>query len=762
MRLTSPLEPTYYADRGLNPAGLAYFPLLGLGMLSFILNYKHRSWHRLLPWLVLAVLSCLQVRVIPFFAIVAGPSLACNLQELGADLRKKSGASEADAAPVSFGFLLAALGLLIAAWPGWLQAPPFEPRRWGIDLPPSLERGAVAAGQWHEAGRRQPHRRGLHLSAPSLHTFAWFCPQDHGLLDEALSSAVLGGRDSSEHRDTALRDANVDHVIVYDPDRGRLFAALERLLEQPDQWPLIYLEGDLAIFGWNNPLSPSPGAEDPVGGRGLDLDRLAFQPSREQQAPRKRPDQELQARHWWEAFWKPAPPRPIERDEAMLCLLHAESLRRSAPQRRLLAWESSQLAGLVGAAGGWTGPAPLLDADLRLVLLRPPLPETNTEKAALPPRSRAVLEAQQWYALSQDDTPPALLYLAIRAARRALAVDPYDDRSYLVLGRSYLRLLHATRERAWGQRVPELVQLRRVQAAAALYRAVVLNPALAQAHLSLGGLYQEVGYFDLALRHLTAFQKLSRKAEESISEPERQHSFEERLGQLAELVAERESAYAAEAVRMSVLDRAVLAFEKGLGGKALQQLLDSDVSAFGPKGMVMELELLLRTGRVTELLKWISPDQKSALGAPTYHWLRTQALAASGDYVAAEEECTHLASAGLEPEPWPPRILIAFLAGQSVLNEQPSGASVAHMPLFAFEQTFLPNRALSAAKRLRQEANSNVFRGLLALEQGDFEEAEVAFRLALALWRDDAAAASGAGLDFKDRPIAEGCLHWLE
>jgi tetratricopeptide (TPR) repeat protein len=762
LRVTSPFERSYYADLGLNPAGLAYFPLLGLGVLSFILNFRYWSWSRFLPWLALAVLSALQARVIPFFAVIAGPVLACNLQEFGSRWKSNSREGDAERAPGSIGFVLAALCLLVVAWPGWLQAPPFEPRRWGIDLPPSLERGALATRQRHEAGRLQAQRRGLHLTAPSVHAFAWFCPEDHGLLDEPLAAEVLGGLDSPERRDDALRRAKVDHVIVYDTDRGRLFAALERLLEQPDQWPLLYLEGDLAVFGWDDPASPARATESPSEGNALDVNRLAFHPTPEMQAPRKRPALEPRARRWWEAFWKPAPRRSIARDEAMLYLLHAEALRRSAPQRRLAAWEGSQLAGLLGAAAGWMGPAPLQDADLRVVLFRPPLPETTTERATLHPLSRVVLQAQQWYALMQDDTPPALLYLAIRAARRALAVDPHDGRAHLILGRSYLRLLHATRERAWGQRVPELVQLRRVQAAAALYRAVALNPTLAQAHLSLGGLYQEMGYFDLALRHLTAFQKLSRKAGESLPDDDRQHSFDERLGQLAELVAERESSYAAEAVRMSIVDRAVLAFEKGLAGKALQQLLDSDVSYFGTKGMIMELELLLRTGRVTDLLERISPEQKSALGAPTYHWLRTQALAAAGDYLPAEEECAQLASAGLETEPLPPRELIALLAGQAVLNEQPSGASVANLPLFVFEQTLLPGRALPSAKRLRQEANSNVFRGLLALEQGDVEEAEVAFRLALALWQDDAAAASGAGMDFKDRPIAEGCLRWLE
>jgi hypothetical protein len=48
--------------------------------------------------------------------------------------------------------------------------------------------------------------------------------------------------------------------------------------------------------------------------------------------------------------------------------------------------------------------------------------------------------------------------------------------------------------------------------------------------------------------------------------------------------------------------------------------------------------------------------------------------------------------------------------------------------------------------------NSNLWgpglEGLLALEEGEVDEARRCFRLALALWKDKATAAAGAGLDF--------------
>jgi hypothetical protein len=63
---------------------------------------------------------------------------------------------------------------------------------------------------------------------------------------------------------------------------------------------------------------------------------------------------------------------------------------------------------------------------------------------------------------------------------------------------------------------------------------------------------------------------------------------------------------------------------------------------------------------------------------------------------------------------------------------------------------------------LRWEADARVLGGLLALEQGDTDEADVSFRLALAVWADEAAAAAGAGLDFAARPLAQSYLRRLE
>src|SRR5262245_46293754 len=55
-RVLSPFEPAYFATLGLTPAVLAYYPLLVLGLVSFVLNRRGWSWERFLPWLALAAL----------------------------------------------------------------------------------------------------------------------------------------------------------------------------------------------------------------------------------------------------------------------------------------------------------------------------------------------------------------------------------------------------------------------------------------------------------------------------------------------------------------------------------------------------------------------------------------------------------------------------------------------------------------------------------------------------------------------------------
>jgi hypothetical protein len=373
----------------------------------------------------------------------------------------------------------------------------------------------------------------------------------------------------------------------------------------------------------------------------------------------------------------------------------------------------------------------------------------------------------QSYLLQRDDVPPALLYLTIRAARRALAVKPDDAQVHFILGECYLRLLSRTRERSWAPQMSQLKQLRLAQASVALNRALALKPELAQAHLDLAYLYREMDYADLALQHMRDYAKLIREAgpppDMSPAQfREQQARSDEELRLLGRGLEEQQRAYATESAGARILDRAMFAMKRSLASKALEMLLESDVAAFGAQGMALELELLLMTGRANDVRMWTDPTQAPALGMASYHWLRARARAALGEYKSAEEECALTAVSGRRSDDADPRQQMALMIGRLILAESSWTGSVVDLIRRATVEGGFLERVEELADALRREANATVIRGLLALEEGEVGEAEAAFRAAQTLWQDDSAVASGRGLDFKARIVAQGYLQLIK
>jgi tetratricopeptide (TPR) repeat protein len=762
--VTSPFQTAYFAKVATSPAGLAYFPLLALGALSFLWNLPGWSWRRALPWLGLALLSAFQVRAVPFFAVVAGPVLALNLQEAlarrprlalppGPARRREEVAGRVLAT-------VAGVALIACAWPGWLQGQPYGRRSWAVEPSPALERGAAATLRWHRDGKLTAESRGLHLSPESAAAFAWLCPEEPAVVDEGLAAAVRGEESAGAGWEERMRSAGVDHVFVYDPDREGLLLTFGRLLADPHTWPLLYLEGDLAVFGWRDPNTAPD--RDRFAGLRLDLDAVAFRSPGQSLAPRTGPD--LAPPPWWAALRRPPPEPSIDHGEAVLHLMHAEALQLAAPFRQRIAWEYGQPAAVVGAAAGWTGPADLLNAQGRLVLLGKPPRPSGASLDTLPFADQVGLAWREVYAAGRDDVPPALLYLAIRAARRAVADDPQDARAYLVLGECYLRFLRGTRERAWSARMPRIAELRYAQASAALNRAVALKPDLAQAHLSLARLYGGSGYYDLALDHARSHLRLFRAAgpPRGVSADEfreEEEGLQEEVDRLAKEVEGRRQLLAAASGGADTLERALNASEKGLKKRALELLQESDVANFGARGMELELGLLLTAGRPQDVRDWTTPQHKEALGAASYHWLRARARAACGDYEAAEEECAAMLPAGADPVLL--RRQMALRIGEAVLDEAPGGGEWPTVIRKFVSRPLFRERVFDLGRGLRQDADVRVVRGLLALEEGRTAEAGADFRLALEIWKNSETAASGGGMDFSGRGVAQDCLRWL-
>jgi tetratricopeptide (TPR) repeat protein len=300
-----------------------------------------------------------------------------------------------------------------------------------------------------------------------------------------------------------------------------------------------------------------------------------------------------------------------------------------------------------------------------------------------------------------------------------------------------------TAERTAVASFPSLDQLRKVQAITALKNAARLRPDLVEAHADLAGLYQAMGYFDLALQHLQRQIEITRDAGLRPGE-----SAEQRAGQLRQL-AEAEKALSrqvrdllsrveVQSLDRNVLERALLAESAGLPGKALDILLASDTASFGREGALKELQLLLYTGRLSEFRSWMEPEQEEPLGKINYHWLRAELAAADGGYAMADEDLramtlTRWAIPEMRLQNLPFREAMALLVGKMFLEGAPGPESIPQQLWRARSRSDFINGLGDLVQGRRQHADQLALRGLLALEAGETDRAERLFRESLSL-----------------------------
>jgi tetratricopeptide (TPR) repeat protein len=750
----SPFHPTYLAIFSDNSSALAYFPLLAISALSFLLTRKASSWSWFLPWVLLAVVSALEARTIPFFAVVAGPATARNIQTVFA-FRSDSPSRKWTRVLGWFAGGVGATVFLVSAWIGLLQGPPYEPRRWSVEMPSALTEGANYLRSAHATGLWPPETKTLHVSADTFGAFAWLIPEDGRIQNDSLITQLLAA-DRQEEARTALRAFKVNRLVVWAGDPSIASRAmLDRMLADPEEWRLLTLSGGLVVFGWADPASPD--AVLLYQSRELNVERLAYQPEAAHTAPATGLPT---PRRWWDVFRLPAyPTRPAGRDEAAVLLRRAESLRSAVPYRNLIDWEAGQIVGLAGAAASWFGPAGVSDFAVRLTLFRPPLPTDPTVKSL--PQTDMVFAFQQRFAADRGAIPIGDVYAAVRASRRAVAENPTDPQSHYMLARAYSTLANHTSESRWSGRdgIPQIRRVRQVQASAALNQVLTLNPRFATAHRELANLYRTIGCLDLAVEEMSAYlaiapewggpPKSGAAAEEATAEWNRwKKQLEERTG-----TYERESA------RMSISDRALLAVQLELGGLARSILLKSDVSAFGAQGVELELDLLLRTGRPQEVLDITTPEVGGSLGDQKYHWTLAQAYLAIGNYELADQELNAMVEQNGTLRPSTVREQIAAVVGKSVLDTQPSSVEWYNVLWLALSRSDLQAQVSEMTRLLGLQANMITLRAIMALEAGNIPHARQQLNAALTYspyrW-------GNGQLEFTGRPIVRDCLRLLD
>ncbi len=808
----SPFQSDYLHFRDIPDLGrLLYYVLALLGVVSFLLNGIARSssacLHRLPTWLAFFALSAVDASTIPFFAIVAAPVTALNFRDYARRREAaRSGTSRSRSPLRRIGVIVTlaiVLILPIAAWPGWLQGQLRQPRGWSVETDSSLVDAVQQAARWRREGRIRDGENGFNFSPTAAHYASWFAPEEKGFCDSRwrlcasvatdyvnVRRALLGAAPGDNAYRDILREHRVAYVVLHDSDVQRTAAVFQRLVKNPEEWSILFLKGDTLVFGWRDPAQRE--RADRFADWRLDFHRRAFQPPEEERAPAQGAGLEPNA-SGWRSFWTTASTASSHaRDEAALYLIYFDTLRPLFLMRQRAVWEHSLAAALVGAAPALSAlPRQFLDFSALTVSRAGPRPCAD---GGIWPLDTLAMRLAENYAMQQDEGPPSLLLLAVRAARRAIHEDPNDAQAHQILGEAYLHLMHNSRERVWRNDLPSLAHIRRIQAACAFHQSLLLHPDRIQPHTDLYVLYRDMDLLDLALHHARQVLHLMQTRGEFTGESQetwsqRLRRMEEVVRRLDEEVQRRLNKYELEAARRSVLEQAVLAQEYGLGRKALDILLASDVAVFGPRGTEMELDLLLTSGRIRDARRWMAPDQGIDLSSDSYHRFRILVAAADGDYRTCEEELTEMAASLDRPitmvyDAWKvgplvraqrelhaeksgtavqvsARQAVALKAAQLLLDMPLQRQTISWLLTTQIEKAQFQESIQTMAGNFRQRAEVDVLRGALALESGDVSQIEPLLRRALSVWHSETDAALGGGLDFGGRRTAQGMLDWL-
>jgi hypothetical protein len=686
-----PWEKGYFQrGLGLSAAGLAYFPLVLLGVLSFGLTFGTWRWWRVLVWLSFLVFSSCNFRAISFFAVVAGPITALNFADFaagrfGTELRLEPGWRRWSLSGRLL-TLLAAVLLVLGTIPGWLQAEPYHLRAvgWSVRPDPSLKQVALQIKRWREEGLIQPGQHWFNTRPEMVSYLAWYCPGEKGFLDMRLAlyskevaedyqrvrRALAGSEnpEGKEHGEFAWRDVFTSREVrfllfdSYDPARD--LTSFLRLYGSPEEWVPCYLGGRVAVFGWRG--TEKRGKGQPFVGMAVDFQQRAFGPNAER-APTQRA-QPPQPRAWWREFWTVRRPDSAAAGTVLQHTIRFHAFNPRYRNRLRLEWQGMILASLVGTAAGPAGP--LCNGTLlpwrinatywHLLHRYPPRsPEEPPDKL-----DREFISWMGRYEMAQNAGPPDSLYLAIRAARRALVENPSESRTYLVLAESYKLLATRTRERNRTQGIlPHVAEIRQTQLAYAFNQVLRLEPApqIAQAaHLGLVELYAPPRYFELRIHHFKEYLRISRQVGSLLRVPPEKYkevltSLEAGLKQAKRELENKQDQFEVTAANKPVLQKAQIAMQHGLCETAIKLLLEADVEELHDKrnprvriGAAMLLQLLLAVGRLDEVREALNPDptnadafDKRSLGAlstgiPAYEWFQIQLAAGCGDYATAD------------------------------------------------------------------------------------------------------------------------------
>lgn len=678
----SPLDKGYWTlSQGLSAAGIAYFPLLIAGIVSFGLSYKALSYWRLLLFTAFALLSLYHARAIAFFAIVAGPIASLNFLDFAA--ARLGDNIEPDSIRERWlfgrvGALIAAVALVVCSIPGWTQAQPYGYRHLGWTLVPdeSLVRTCTKMAEWRRDGLlKSGETHWFNVGPDVVHYMAWYCPHERGFFDlrwglydyetakaytDVRSELLLepsappktlqpGETPKPAAWPDILKDREVDYLVIYYPDPQMLSASLLRLLEiremstqdqtRPPLWAPLSIDGHTLVFALNTPKkkNPDPGGLARNERLHFDLSQEAFGPQAKK-APGTAPP--LAVKHeWYAALWEAPVARRQETDDAVLYSAYYGFQLQKMNQKIGIQQYIRRSASRAAVVGG-------------VVALPAMLGERSPFASRLAP---------------QMPVSAAPLYVALRELRQSLHANPDDPQAYLRLAQTYKVLFWESGEFDQSlNAMPSLIQIRQAQFAWAANKALELNPDLMEGHRLLADWYaqcrmrlvpcyadgniertistKQSGLFlDRELKHRQEQIRLIRQrlgaaamTEEGDALPEapataleanlKKMEQQYQLPQLAERVKQNLDAYELQSNTLPAYRRAEKALELGLADKALEVLRSASHEEMMvtqnqrslPLGYLMEMNLLVALGETDGLDKMMDDYQDTWRQFPVF------------------------------------------------------------------------------------------------------------------------------------------------
>jgi hypothetical protein len=778
----SPLAREYWSSPrfGYNVAGLAFYPLFLLGLLSFTLVALVRPQpgaptlqvSRFLVWLAFGIMALALYRTIPFFALVAAPLTAVTLGEF---LRWQQVSNAIAAARqdrgmnlarfVSFPFLLI---LLYMAWPGWLHvmADYNSQRRvaWDIREDASMRRAAEALQTLKKNGEC---RNVFNVGADFAHYCANFAPDVKCFMDTrfalfaqqtaayARARKALLEQKQPEDWETLFQERAVDQVVlgnfVQNLRRDQGFGAW---LVNTGQWRQRFGDGRTMVFSLAKTGRPWPEMTCVD-----DWNRQAFGVVPEDRRPPKHGTPAPAPLGVWELYAQGIGVSPTEAVEARL------------DQTRFII-ANNLLMNLLTKAGG------PLSSDIgvqSMVAASQGLPGKGGAGGIALLLTRLHVRPNRYH--PTDLGPPALPILMQRAARLAIAANPLDVQSRLTLIDAN-ETVRRKQEDYWINYEPgrrphpaplrdRMRSLQKLTDLSILLQLPTLAPQEAYTHHeALAEIYFQQNMLDLALDHLQeglkALQEFKAHGKNLPKDPKELDSFikqqrdkveafdakvRSHLARWKDLSAgkpplvQAERALNGEYVELDGEKRRT--YRLGLAKKALEILLPLQADALKEgeqyARLQMLLELLLATGRAETVAETLREEAaRRRMGPLTFAQYQILAGGALGDFAMFDEGAATIEKQFRAETQELIRVLPqGILFGSFLAPEENTIGTVAF-------HTFIRLKRLQ--ERQNELCNVMTLRGIAALESGDTKKARDIF--------ESIFIETGADFRFSERPIA--------